>query len=260
MIVVQVTDPYLKRAVCRGAHPEEDVVLDRDLAVDAIERGFPRLVIREAGNRYGPVPTQTQLLEIDEDTLRRWEVERRSNELPPSRLDYTTARLSGLMERVAGDRAPADRALADLTRAAGARLPLPLRAFGRRILEFPVHYTTLHDVADACGTSRGALKAKFRRRGLDSPYTYLRWFRIMAVADLLSDRSVTVAAAAQRLGFTSDGNMCRSMLSLNGMTPTDLRTLPGWNRLLITFAWTYLSEDALAGWTSLDDLFVRQVA
>jgi len=260
MIVVQVADSHLKRAVCRGAHPEEDVILDRDLAVDAIERGFPRLVIREAGSRYGPVPTGTQLLEVDEGTLRRWEMERRSIELPPSRLVHTTARLTALMERVGGERAPADRVLADLTRAAGARLPLPLRAFGRRILEFPVHYTTLHEVADACGTSRGALKAKFRRRGLDSPYTYLRWFRVMAVADLLSDRSITVAAAAQRLGFTSDGNMCRSMLSLTGMTPTEVRTLPGWNRLLITFAWTYLSEDALKGWVELDDLFVRRVA
>ena len=254
MIVVQVADSHLKRAVCRGA------LLERGLAVDAIERGFPRLVIREAGSRYGPVPAGTQLLEIDEGTLRRWEMERRSVELPPSRLVHTTARLTALMDRVGSERAPADRVLADLTRAAGARLPLPLRAFGRRILEFPVHYTTLHEVADACGTSRGALKAKFRRRGLDSPYTYLRWFRVMAVADLLSDRSITVAAAAQRLGFTSDGNMCRSMLSLTGMTPTEVRTLPGWNRLLITFAWTYLSEDALKGWVELDDLFARRVA
>ena len=82
----------------------------------------------------------------------------------------------------------------------------------------------------------------------------------MSVADLLSDRSITVAVAAQRLGFTSDGNMCRSMLSLTGMTPTEVRSLPGWNRLLVTFAWTHLSPDALEAWASLDELFERQVA
>ena len=37
-------------------------------------------------------------------------------------------------------------------------------------------------VAAACDTSRGALKARFRRRGLPSPSTYLRWFRVFAVA------------------------------------------------------------------------------
>ena len=260
MIVVQVADPYLRRAVCRAAHPEEDVVLEPELAVDAIERGYPRLVVREAGGRYSPVPMGTQLLEIDEATVRRWEQERRAIELPPTRLDHTTARLGTLIQRAGRERTAADRALADLTRASGARLPLPLRAFGRRILEFPLHYPTLRPVADACAMSRGALKAKFRRRGLASPYTYLRWFRIMSVADLLSDRSITVAVAAQRLGFTSDGNMCRSMLSLTGMTPTEVRSLPGWNRLLVTFAWTHLSPDALEAWASLDELFERQVA
>jgi len=72
----------------------------------------------------------------------------------------------------------------------------PLRAFGRRILEFPTHYHDLHAKARASHLSRGALKARFRRRGLESPYTYLRWFRMMAVSYLLSDREVTVAQAA----------------------------------------------------------------
>ena len=153
-----------------------------------------------------------------------------------------------------------DEALADLARAAGKRLPLPARAFARRVLEFPVHYTSLHAVADGCGLSRGALKAKFRRRGLPSPSTYLRWFRLMAVSQLLSDRSITVSHAARRIGFTSNGNLCRMMDTVCGMTPTDARTKQGWNRLLIAFARAHLAPDVLEAWTGLGDLFERRAA
>ena len=260
MIVVQVADSYLRRAVCRAAHPEEDVVVDARLAADAMEWGFPRLVVRAEGEGRVAVPRGIPLLEIDRALLRRWEADRRSMELPPTRLDHLTKRFGLLLERASGERTWVDRALADLAKAAGAQLPLPLRSFARRIFEFPVHYTDLHAIADACGTSRGALKAKFRRRGLSSPHAYLRWFRILAVADHLSDRSITVAAAARRLGFTSDGNLCRMMADVTGMTPTDGRTLRGWRRLLISFAWTHLSTDALEAWASLDELFERRVA
>lgn len=260
MIVVQVTDPYLRRAIRRAAHPEEDVVADARLGLEAIEWGFPRLVVRENRGRHVPLHTGVRLLEIDDSMLRRWETERRNEELPPTRLDHLTERLSAVMDRTSAERSWVDAALADLTKATGARLPLPLRSFGRRILEFPYHYTTLYPVAEACGTTRGALKARFRRRGLSSPSTYLRWFRILAVANLLSDRSVTVASAARRLGFTSDGNLCRMMWSVTEMTPTEVRTLKGWRRLLINFSWKHLLADALEGWAALDDLFDRRVA
>jgi AraC-like DNA-binding protein len=260
MIVVQVTDPYLRKAVCRAAHPEEEVVVGGRLAVEAIELGFPRLVVRLEDEVRSVLPPRMPVLEIDGVLLRRWEAERRTAELPPTRLDHLTERLGVLMDRTGAERTWVDRALADLTRAAGAQLPRPLRTFVRRILEFPARYTDLHGLADACGTTRGALKANFRRRGLSSPHTYLRWLRIMAVADYLSDRSVTVAAAAQRLGFTSDGNLCRMMWAVAGMTPTEARTLKGWNRLLISFAWMHLSVDALEAWASLDALFKRRAA
>ena len=260
MIVVQVTDPSLRKAVRRAAHVEEDVIVDSRLAVDAIEWGFPRLVVRSEDVRIASVSSKIPVLELDDATLRRWEAERRSGELPLTRLDYATRRLAVLIERSATQRTWVDGALADLTRASGTQLPLPLRTFARRILEFPLHYTDLHALADVCRVSRGALKAKFRRRGLPSPYTYLRWFRIMAVADLLSDRSVTIASAACRMGFTSDGNLCRMMAAVCGMTPTEVRTLRGWNRLLITFAWMHLTPDALEAWAGLDELFERHVA
>jgi len=260
MIVVQVTDPNLRKAAVRAAHPEEDVVVEQRLAVEAIELGFPRLVIRDGLRRSQPLDTVVPVLEIDDATLRRWDLERRVQELPPTRLDHLTDSLRTAIEIESEGATWVDRAFGDLSRAAGARLPYPLRAFGRRVMEFPIHYTSLHPLAAACGTSRGAIKARFRRRGLTSPSTYLRWFRMMAVADLLSDRSVTVAGAARRLGFTSNGNLCRMMLTVTGVTPTEARTLRGWNRLLITFAWQHLSGDDLEGWAALDELFDHRAA
>lgn len=260
MIVVQASDPTLRRAVLHAAHPEEDVVADDRLAVEAIERGFPRLVVRDPGHDWPPIPEGVRLFEVDDSVLDRWESERRAAELPPTRLDHLTERISDTVEGSAADRTWTDSALAELSRAAGSRLPLSLRAFGRRILELPSHYTTLHPVADACGLSRGALKARFRRRDLSTPSTYLRWFRILAASHVLSDRSVTVAEAASRLGFTSSGNLCRSMWSVVGMTPTEARSLRGWNRMLVTFAWAHLSPELVEAWSTLDDLFERKIA
>lgn len=260
MIVVRVSDPYLRRAVLRAARPEEDVVADARLAASALERGFPRLVVRDASHHRWGVPEGVRVVDVDASMLERWETERRAKELPPTRLDHLTDRMSALIQGASADRTWVDSALADLARAAGCRMPLPLRSFARRVLEFPHHYTSLRPLADACGITDGALKARFRRRDLASPSTYLRWFRGIAVSEVLSDRSVTVAEAASRLGFTSNGNLCRMMLSVTGMTPTDARSLRGWNRILVTFAWSHLSRDAVEAWGTLDELFERRIA
>lgn len=260
MIVVQATDPQLRRAVLRSAHPEEDVVTDPRLTAEALERGFPRVVVRESERSWPAIPEGVRIVDVGPELLGRWEEERRAAELPPTRLDHLTRRVSTIVERATSDRSWVDTALAELSRAAGQRLPLPLRAFGRRVLEFPSHYVNLHPLADTCRTSRGALKARFRRRELSTPSTYLRWFRLMAVGHVLADREVTVAEAALRIGFTSDGNLCRTMWGVTEMTPTELRSLRGWNRLLITFAWSHLSPDHLEAWSTLDDLFQRRSA
>jgi AraC-like DNA-binding protein len=257
MIVARISDPLLRKALCAAAHTEEDVIFEARAVEDALQFGFPRLVVR-ADAETGPAsPPGVPLIVLGTTLLERWEAERRMHELPLPKLDFLTRRLG---ERSAHEGSWVDAALADLSRAAGARLPLPLRAFARRILEFPIHYTKLHPLAKGSGLTRGALKARFRRRGLESPYTYLRWFRAMAVAEVLSDRSVTVAQAATRLGFTSDGNLCRMIASLTRLTPTDVRTVHGWNNLLISFAWQHLNPDALDAWAGLDGLFERRVA
>lgn len=253
MIVVQVADPTLRRAVARAAHPEEDVFL-AERTPEALELGFPRLLVRD-GVRPFPATNRVPVLELDEALLRRWDRDRLDRELPRSRADDLAARLEVVMSPAAWDATWVDRALADLARAAGSRLPAGLRTFSRRILEFPAHYRSLEPLAAACGTSPGALKARFRRRGLPSPSVHMRWLRAMAVAELMADHSVTVAGAARRLGFTSDGNLCQTTAGATGMVPSDLRSAGGRRRLLTTFAWNHLGSDELRAWAALKDLF-----
>ena len=259
MIVAHVNDPTLRRAVLRAASSEEDV-FDGVLARQAVEFGSPRILILEEGLRWRGRLDRVPVLEIGADRLRDWESARRGMELPPTRLEYTTLRLGALVESIARRGARVDRTLADLSRAAGVRLPEPLAGFGRRVMEFSHHYRSLHPLATACGTSRGALKARFRRRDMPTPSTCLRWFRIIAVADVLSDPDVTIAAAARRLGFSSDGNLCRMIGEVTEMTPTEMRFDAGRRRLHLMFAELHLGERDLEGWATLDDLFRRRAA
>lgn len=260
MIVVQITDPLLRRAVARAAHPEEDVVADARLVLQALDLASPRAVVRDEGGARRFSESNHRVVELHEQLIARWESERRAQPLLPTRLEFYTVRIRELLGGVEAQSSSADRVLSMLSRAAGRRLPAQLRSFGRRVLEFPSHYTSLHPLAETCGLTRGALKARFRRRNIATPSTYLRWFRILAVADVLADQEVTVATAARRCGYTSDGNLCRALSSLAGVTPTEVRSMAGWNRLLITFAWANLSAEELEGWASLDDLFRRRIA
>lgn len=263
MIIAYVTDPTLRAAVRFAGHPEEDVILDLDAAAEALSGGYPRLVVRSVDGAWPvnvPFQEPVPVLTLTQATLARWESERHSTAFPGGRIEWLGSRIALLVERQASEVTWVDRTLGDLGRATGTTLPPALRCFARRVLEFPSFYDDLHPLADTFGLSRGALKARFRRRGLASPSVYLRWLRVMAVAYQLSDRSVTVAQVASRLGYTSDGNLCRSMIALTGLTPTEVRTLRGWNRLLISFAWTYLGSDAVEGWRDMEDLFLSRVA
>lgn len=264
MIVGYISDPVVRAALASTAHPEEDVILDPALADEAVAFGFPRLIVRlgeGAGTVLPPVyEAGVPVLTLPWETPSRWEVEWRSQGLPAGRARWTADRLRALVEQEARADSWVDRALGDLGRAVGSPLPSALKGFARRVMEFPSHYDDLHPLAEACGTSRGALKARFRRRNLPSPYSYLRWFRVMAVAHCLSDREATVAQVASRLGYTSDGNLCRALQSLTHITPTEARTPRGWNLLIINLAWKYLDGEALKAWREMGDLFVARVA
>jgi len=264
MIVGFISDPDVRAGLVRAGHPDEDVVLDRGLADEALTSGYPRLVVCAGAAGRCAIGSRADLnvpiRAISRATLARWEEERRGLRLPMGRVDWLGHRLRDLVEREAGESSWVDRTLGELGRAAGTPLPPQLRGFARRVMEFPSHYNDLHPLAEACGFTRGALKARFRRRGLPSPSTYLRWFRLMSVAYALSDRSATVAQVANRLGYTSDGNLCRAMLALTRMTTSEVRSLPGWNRLLISFAWTHLGSTELEAWREMDGLFAARAA
>jgi AraC-like DNA-binding protein len=267
MILAFCSDPLLRAAVRRSAHPEEDVFLEARVALQALDQGFPRVVVytpedsQPLARRLGKLESSVHAVAITHATMRAWDAERRmGSDVPPARVDYATNRLAQLLP---GREQPAswvDRALSELARAAGARLPAALRTVGRRVMEFPAHYADLHPLAEVTAMSRGALKARFRRRGLDSPSVYVRWFRALAAAHLLADREVTTLQAAHRLGFTTGGNFCRTIRSVTGLSSTEVRGIHGWNRLLVTYAWRYLNPDALEAWETLDDLFQHAVA
>ncbi len=51
------------------------------------------------------------------------------------------------------------------------------------------------------------------------------------------------------------------MVSLTRLTQTEVRTVRGWNRLLIAFAWTYLTGcSSLEAWSGLHELFGQRAA
>ena len=263
MILGLLTEPYLRIALRRAASPEEDVLLNEAVSSLVLSQVFPRLIVHDDAGREqlarlsdaGDVPR----LPLDRALLARWDEERLASGLLLGRADHVCLRLDPLLNR---RRQPqwVDLAFRDLSRAAGGALPAPFRGFARRVLEYPARYDDLHRVGLLTGLSRGALKARFRRRGLASPYVHVRWLRCLAAAHVLGDPSVTTLQASQRLGFTSDGNFCRTVLATTGVPPTVLRSRRGWHLLVTTFATRFLSADALEGWTSLEELFLRRAA
>jgi AraC-like DNA-binding protein len=261
MILLTARDPGLLAAVRRIARPDEDVVAGEGWVERALEHGHARLLVCD--DRRGVLPeaiSGVPVLYVPPELVAKWERTRKRQDIPPARTDYMAERLRGMVGELALEATWVDRTLADLSRLAGGPLPLPFRSFTRRTLEFPARYTDLSDVAQLAGLSRGALKARFRRRGLDSPFTYQRWLRSLAVAETLSAPEVTVAAAANALGFTSDTNMCRMVKVITGATPGRLREPDARRWLLVAFARAHLTRDALEGWSALDDLFSRRIA
>ena len=241
-------------------------MLDAALAQEALQRGFPRLVLLgdedgEARARLapwlsGPVPVVT----VSVGTRAAWDQARRGMEIPPARAEYWARRVGEVVAGGALRSTWVDRTLGDLSKAAGAPLPAPFRGMARRVLEHPARYQDLHGLAELSGLSRGALKARFRRRDLPSPWLYVRWLRTLATARVLSDPETTTFDASVRLGFTSPGNLCRTIRTVTGLTPSALRDTAGWHRVLAGFVAECLAPSMLDAWDSLDDVFLRRVA
>lgn len=259
MVLGLLTDPVLRAALRAAASPEEDVLLN-GAATLASRYGFPRLLVHDDESRARARllldARRMKVLPLTDAVLAEWDADRRGARILRSREAYATDRLRGLL-REGVSPSWVDQAFRELSLAAGAALPIPLRGFGRRVMEFPSRYDDLHGLSGVTRLSRGALKARFRRRGLASPSSYLRWFRIMAAGHVLRDPSTTTLQASHRLGFTTDGNFCRAIATTTGLTPTELRSAQGWQRLVVLFASRYLQPEALRAWASLNRLFQR---
>ena len=234
MIITYVSNPYLRAALPLAGHPGEDVLLDLAEADEALAWGYPRVVVLDDGftgpSTFGgrsPVPT----VRISAKDLGRWEAQRVAAGVP-GRTEFLADRLRDLLgvrshdghvggphprrPEPCGRVTPACRAPRLRTQDPGVPVPLRRPPPGRgAVRPFP----------------RGAEGSLPAPRVFRRPTPTCGGSARMAAAHLLSDRSVTVAQAATRLGFTSDGNLCRSMVSLTSLTPTEARTLRGWNRL-----------------------------
>ncbi|MEX2466113.1 MAG: helix-turn-helix domain-containing protein [Gemmatimonadota bacterium] len=257
MILLSVSDPTVRLAISRCARPDEAVVGEVRWVQAALDHGYPRVHVRDDQPRRSIADRSERVpeLHVSREMLAGWDQDRRKVEVPQPRIEYLARRLGSVVSEVALEGTWVDRSLADLTRAAGGPLPLSFRAFTRHTLELPCRYTDLSAIAEAAGLSRGALKARFRRKGLDSPFTYLRWLRSFAVAERLVDPDVTVAMAARELGFTSDTNMCRMVKILTGATPGSLRDPGVRRRLRLAFVREHLTRGALEGWSRLERIF-----
>lgn len=277
MIVTTTEQKRLRSLLLRAARIDEDVVYGAAAAGSSLSRGFPRLRVADRPERPmraretvdddrrhdGAVP----LLVVTPALLAEWEalwcreaVQWQQQAILRSPADVSTERLRMAIRTRARRDLWVDRTLARLSKAAGRPLPAAFRGFARRVMEDPARYSDMAPLADVAGMSRGALKGRFRRRGLDSPHTHLRWFRVLAIAWLLEDPATTTMDIALRLRLSHSGNLSRLVRETSGATATELRTEEGRERLVLTLSSELLGEIALDAWDSLGELFLRSAA
>lgn len=219
--------------------------------MSVVERGRDGPVermIRETGSHL-PV---LELAPFDLPTLRR-----SASAIAIQRIDTAPARMRQLMNEAALPKDWVEGLLRDLSRAAGHPLPLALSALGRRTLEFPSRYARLDEVARAVGLSPGALKARFRRRDLPSPFAYTTRMRALCASELVTRPDMTTARVACHLGYSSNGNLCRAFRSLTGLTLSESSTVDGRLHVLTQISRELLTPEHLKRWDALGPLFVR---
>jgi AraC-like DNA-binding protein len=266
MILAPLTDPILRATVRRAALPEEDVFHRMGDVSHAIQFGFPRLLVYQPEDRFSASSEKEAwerkipMLAITRATLRSWESAWHAQGLAIGRMDDSALRLRALMRAASGSSNWVDAVFADLTLTLGRGLPPDFKGFARRVMEYPARYASLSDLGRFLDPSPGALKARFRRRGLPSPATYLRWFRVVAAGRLLADPRQTTLTSSFRMGFTSDGNFCRWVQKTSGYPPSALRGREGRMLLLLRLAAEAFPSGAMEGWESLGGAFLRDIA
>lgn len=266
MILAPLTDPILRATVRRAALPEEDVFHRIGDVSQAMRFGFPRLLVHQPEDRFSTSiekeawARKIPVLGITGSTLKRWESAWRAQGLAMSRIDVSALRLRALMRAASGAPGWVDAVFADLSLILGCGLPADFKGFARRVMEYPARYSSLSDLGHFLNPSPGALKARFRRRGLPSPSTYLRWFRVMAAGKLLADPQQTTLTSSFRMGFTSDGNFCRWVQATSGYPPSALRGREGRMLVLLRLATETFPPGAMEAWGNLGGIFLREIA
>jgi AraC-like DNA-binding protein len=266
MILAPIQDPTLRTIVRRAALPEEDVFHREEDVREALLFGHSRLLVCRSEEQdrirdfFAPEVSSIPILTLADPTLQSWRRAWASNGMAVSQIDDSALRLRGLMSEAGRTAEWVESVFSDLSQTIGQGLPREFRGFSRRVLESPVRYSTLESLGEAFGLSAGAMKARFRRRGLPSPYLLLSWFRLLAAAQILAEPSETILSASFQMGFTSDGNFCRWVSLTSGLTPSDLREWNGRLLLIVRLAERFLSEEQLGAWKSFGGLFLRDVA
>ncbi len=266
MILAPLSDALLRAVVVRAALPDEDVFHRPSDVFDALRQGFPRLAVFQPEDPFNvqremeASRSNVPVLHLTRATLRDWEASWHLQGLAVRRIDDSAMRLRTLIRGAAGQSSWVDGTFADLILILGRGLPPDFKGFARRVMEYPGRYTSLAGLSHFMELSPGALKARFRRRGLPSPAVYLRWFRLISAARLLSDPSNTTLAVSYRLGFSSDGNFCRWVQANSGYPPSAFRAREGQMLLLFRLAAEGFPDGAFEGWRDLDGVFLRGVA
>ncbi|MCH8810236.1 MAG: helix-turn-helix domain-containing protein [Gemmatimonadetes bacterium] len=261
MILAPIKDPSLLRAVRRASLPVEDVFVETEDILRALRGGFPRVSILESDSEEPMVRlirgigSKLPILEVAPVDLRG--LRGSTTPVATRQIDVDPVRLRRLIEQVARPMSWVEGMLRDLGQVAGRPLPLELRALARRVLEFPSRYALTEEVAGAVGLTPGAMRARFRRLGLPSPFAYTVRLRALCACELLTRQEMTTTSVAYYMGYSSSGNFCRAFLMLTGLKPSVGGTIQGRLAVTTSFAADLLRAEQLEKWEELGPLFVR---
>ncbi len=261
MILAPIKDPSLLRAVRRASLPVEDVFVESEDILKALRAGFPRVSILESesdemvARLIRSIGRELPILEVARLDLRN--LRGSTTTVVTRQIDIDPVRLRRMIEQVARPMSWVDGLLRDLGRVAGRPLPLELRALARRVLEFPSQYALTEGVAGNVRLTPGAMKARFRRRGLPSPFAYTVRLRALCACELLARQEMTTTSVAYHMGYSSSGNFCRAFLKLTGLRPSVGTTVQGRLAVITSFAAELLRAEQLEKWDDLGPLFVR---
>jgi AraC-like DNA-binding protein len=250
MILALVSSQEWREAVTRAARPDEDVRFGLAEVHRALSVASPRVVVVE--DEAGAEPAVRRAGAKGVPVVR----------VPApatARVEARRLRRTAWLKSMLTDGPPTwvDRTLADCERAIGERLPPALRGFVRRVLEDPTRLSSVEAVAPVLGLSAGALRARFRRRGLPSPASYLRWLRLLAVAHRLRTTDDSTGRIGWLLGFHSSGNLARFVRAQCGLTPSGLRDPESGVAVLLMFVSRGLGPSEVEAWRGLDRTFAR---